>query len=108
MNAELKPKALNYIDACYKTTNASAKAAGRTNTAARIIWEPTDDPKYEIDPVYNLDLPIKTACWERALKGDINVPIFDYSQQLLQQFKWDKDYAQAYLTEQHKRFKPYP
>lgn len=106
LNNEIKPMALNYVDVCYKTTNASAKAAGRTNTAARIIWEATDDSKYDIDPVYGFDLPIKTACWERALNGDVNEPVYDYSQQLLKQFHWDKAYAEAYLQEQHKRFKP--
>jgi len=106
LNKEITPKAKKYAKTCLKMTNSSAKAAGRTDTTARVIWEATADPKYEIDPVYGFDLPLKTACWERALNGDINKPVFDYSQQLLKEFHWDKAYAEAYLQEQHKRFKP--
>ena len=97
-----------WLEECWKKSNASAKTNHRTNTLARVVAFPSDDPKYSIDPIYMLATPIMLACWERAKDGDINVAVVNHTQELIHSFKWDKEYALNFIGNQKKDFEPVP
>lgn len=95
-----------WLNECWKTGNESAKANSQTNTLARVVVFPTDDPTLVIDPIYKLATPILLACWEREKDGDINVPIISHTQDLIFAFNWDKEYALNFIKNQQKDFTP--
>lgn len=95
-----------WLHECWKMSNASAKAESRTNTLARVVVFPTDDPALGIDPIYQLATPMMLACWERAKDGDINVAVKNHTQDLINSLKWDKTYALSFIDNQKKDFAP--
>lgn len=100
--AALETKENKWIDECHQVSNATAKAAHRSDTASRyaIILQPDEQ---KIDPEYGYAITAKLACWEYDLKGDINNPVAQYTGQLINQLHWDIASTLAYLKQQHKR-----
>lgn len=89
-------------DSCWKLTNASATAAQRTNTLARVIVFPFNNvPSLDIDPIYHLSTTMALACWERAADGDYNTAVVNHTETLMNQLHWDKEYALKKLEKQH-------
>lgn len=85
----LEKNAEEWRDNCYKKSNSTAKANNRTNTVARLIVIPFNDPSLYIDKDGEAT-PAKFACYERATDGDINKPLFDHTVALLEEERWDK------------------
>jgi len=91
---------------CWKISNSSAKAHHRINTLARVASFPNDNPKDNIDPIYNLVAVVKIACFERSKGGNVNIPIKSHNKKLIKSLGWDKETALRKVNKMHKQFTP--
>lgn len=91
---------------CWKGSNSSAKAHHRIDTLARVASYPDDDPKHNIDPVYNLVAVVRVTCFERLKGGNVNVPVKRHTKRLIKLLGWDKESALRRVSKMHKQFAP--